>query len=436
MSAGHRAGLAPDTQRPSPGPPGGLPRLLPARFGDGPGGLDQHLGRHGSPLRCVMAKNAPDRLIEEVRRAGLTGRGGAGFPAGRKLAAVAAAPGRPVVVANGTEGEPASAKDKVLLATQPHLVLDGAVLAAEMIRASQAVVVVHAAVRDVVDQAVAEREAARLDRVRIQVLTAASGFVAGEASAVVHWAERGIPAPTLVPPRLSERGLHGRPTLVQNVETLAHLALIARYGADWFREVGTPAEPGSMLVTVVGAVRSPGVAEVEIGLPVTEVIARGGGPAAPLSALLIGGYFGTWVPWPAVAGRAFSAAGLADVGAAPGAGLVAALPAGACGLTETARLARYLAGESAGQCGPCVFGLDAITCELAALADGRAADLGRLRRWLGQVDGRGACRHPDGAVRMIRSALDAFGPELDQHAAGWCTGTSGRAVLPLPARPA
>ena len=436
MSAGHRAGLAPDTQRPSPGPPGGLPRLLPARFGDGPVGLDQHLGRHGSPLRCVMAKNAPDRLIEEVRRAGLTGRGGAGFPAGRKLAAVAAAPGRPVVVANGTEGEPASAKDKVLLATQPHLVLDGAVLAAEMIRASQAVVVVHAAVRDVVDQAVAEREAARLDRVRIQVLTAASGFVAGEASAVVHWAERGIPAPTLVPPRLSERGLHGRPTLVQNVETLAHLALIARYGADWFREVGTPAEPGSMLVTVVGAVRSPGVAEVEIGLPVTEVIARGGGPAAPLSALLIGGYFGTWVPWTAVAGRAFSAAGLAGVGATPGAGLVAALPAGACGLTETARLARYLAGESAGQCGPCVFGLDAIAGELAALADGRAADLGRLRRWLGQVDGRGACRHPDGAVRMIRSALDAFGPELDQHAAGWCTGTSGRAVLPLPARPA
>jgi NADH:ubiquinone oxidoreductase subunit F (NADH-binding) len=437
MSAGNRTGLAPDAQRPSPGPPGGLPRLLPARFGDGPGGLDQHLSRHGSPLRCVMAKNAPDRLIEEILRAGLTGRGGASFPTGRKLAAVAAAPGRPVVVANGTEGEPASAKDKVLLATEPHLVLDGAVLAAEMIRASQAVVVVHSAVRDVVDQAVAEREAARLDRVRIQVLTAASGFVAGEASAVVHWAERGIPAPTLVPPRLSERGLHGRPTLVQNVETLAHLGLIARYGADWFREVGTPAEPGSMLVTVIGAVRNPGVAEVEIGLPVTEVIARSGGPAAPLSALLVGGYFGTWVPWPAVAGREFSAAGLAGVGAAPGAGLVAALPADACGLTETARLARYLADESAGQCGPCVFGLDAIACELAALARGRTGGLPLIRRWLGQVDGRGACRHPDGAVRMIRSAFDAFGPELDQHAAGWCTGTGGPAVLPLPApRPA
>ncbi|HEY7014102.1 MAG TPA: NADH-ubiquinone oxidoreductase-F iron-sulfur binding region domain-containing protein [Streptosporangiaceae bacterium] len=384
-------------------------------------------------MSCVRAKNAPDRLIEEVRRAGLTGRGGAGFPTGRKLAAVAAAPGRPVVVANGTEGEPASAKDQVLLATEPHLVLDGAVLAAEMVRARRAVLVVHAAVRDIVDQAVAERVAARLDRVRIQVLTAASGFVAGEASAVVHWAERGIPAPVPVPPRLSERGLHGRPTLVQNVETLAHLALIARYGADWFRAVGTPDEPGSMLLTVIGAVRSPGVAEVEIGLPVTEVIARSGGPAAPLSALLIGGYFGTWVPWATVAGRAFSAAGLSGVGAAPGAGLVAALPADACGLTETARLARYLADESAGQCGPCVFGLDAIAHELAALARGQTGGLPLIRRWLGQVDGRGACRHPDGAVRMIRSALDAFAPELDQHAAGWCTGTSVPGVLPVPA---
>jgi NADH:ubiquinone oxidoreductase subunit F (NADH-binding) len=432
MSADIRTGLASGGPRHHAGPPEGLPRLLLARFGHGPVGLDQHLGRHGSPLRCVMAKNAPDRLIEEIWRAGLTGRGGASFPTGRKLAAVAAAPGRPFVVANGTEGEPASAKDKVLLATEPHLVLDGAVLAAEMVRARRVVVVVHAAVRDIVDQAVAEREAAGLDRVRVQVLTAAGGFVAGEASAVVHWAGRGIPAPTPVPPRLSERGLHGRPTLVQNVETLAHLALIARYGADWFREVGTPAEPGSMLLTVVGAVRSPGVAEVEIGLPVTEVIARSGGPAAPLSALLVGGYFGTWVPWPAATGLAFSAAGLASMGAAPGAGLVAALRADVCGLTETARLARYLADESAGQCGPCVFGLDAIARELAELARGRTGGLPLIRRWLGQVDGRGACRHPDGAVRMIRSALDAFGPELDQHAAGWCTGTGGSAVLPVP----
>jgi len=153
-----------------------------------------------------------------------------------------------VVVGNGTEGEPASAKDKVLMATSPHLVLDAAVAAAELVGASEAVIVAHQAVSEIVAWAVAERRRARLDRVKLSVLPAADRFVAGEASAVVHWIERGDPRPRWTPGRLSERGLHGQPTLVQNVETLAHLALIARFGANWFRGVGTPSEPRSMLV--------------------------------------------------------------------------------------------------------------------------------------------------------------------------------------------
>ena len=114
-----------------------------------------------------------------------------------------------MVVANGTEGEPASAKDKVLLARSPHLVLDGAVLAAAMAGAREAVIVVHHSVREIVDEAVAERRHAGSDRIRIRVVTGADRFVAGEASAVVHWIERGVPAPTARPPRLSERGLGG-----------------------------------------------------------------------------------------------------------------------------------------------------------------------------------------------------------------------------------
>ena len=211
-----------------------------------------------------------------MARAGLTGRGGAGFATARKLAGVAAGHA-PVVIANGTEGEPASAKDKVLMARSPQLVLDGAVLAAEMVGARETVIVVHPCVREVIDEAVAERRRARFDRVRIKVRTAADRFVAGEASAVVHWIGRGVPAPTATPPRVSERGLHAAPTLVQNVETLAHLALIARYGATWFRSVGTPAEPGSMLVTVLGAVREPCVLEIAIGTPVGQVLDLAGG---------------------------------------------------------------------------------------------------------------------------------------------------------------
>jgi NADH:ubiquinone oxidoreductase subunit F (NADH-binding) len=429
----HQASQAGPGAQAGPQRPDRLPRLLPAGFAAGPARLAEHCARYGPARPAGLDRRRRQALIEEVERSGLTGRGGAGFPTARKLAAVAAQHS-PVVVANGTEGEPASAKDKVLLARSPHLVLDGAVLAAEMVGAGQAVIVVHHSVREIVEAAIAERRRAGSDRVRTRVVTAADGFVAGEASAVVGWIERGLPAPTSKPPRLAERGLGGKPTLVQNVETLAHLALIARYGASWFRAVGTVQEPGSMLVTVLGAVHEPCVHEVAIGTPIEEVLGLAGGASAPLQALLLGGYFGTWVSVAAAANLAFSSAGLAAVGASVGVGLIAALPGDACGLAETARVVRYLADESAGQCGPCLFGLDAIAGEFLRLAEGGTSDLDALRRWLGQVDGRGACRHPDGTVRLIRSALAAFGPEMQQHARGWCCATGTARVLPVPPR--
>jgi NADH:ubiquinone oxidoreductase subunit F (NADH-binding) len=413
---------------------GRLPRLLPQRLPGGPASWAEHLARYGAPPSLGRDGRRWDELIVEVGRSGLTGRGGASFPTARKLRAVAAGRDAPVVIANGTEGEPASAKDKVLLAREPHLVLDGAVLAAHLVGARQAFVVVHEAVREIVDEAAAERRRARCDQIRLKIRTGADRFVGGEASALVNWVGNGVPRPTATPPRVSDRGLDGRPTLVQNVETLAHLALIGRYGAQWFRSLGTPAEPGSMLVTLTGAVHRPGVYETEIGRPVHEVLALAGGAAAPLGALLIGGYFGTWADPEAAGPLPFSAGGLAAVGASPGAGLLAALPADSCGLAETARVARYLADESAGQCGPCVFGLGAIAGALEDLATGRSFRPDLLGRWMGQVDGRGACHHPDGAVRMIRSALRVFGAEIDRHARGWCGGSRPAGMLPVPSR--
>ncbi len=414
-------------------PSAGLPRLLTGGFDGEPTSLGEHLARH-RPLPRQLDRVTAESMIAEVGRAGLTGRGGAGFPTARKLAAVARSGGRPVVVANGTEGEPASAKDKVLAATEPHLVLDGAAIAATMLGARHAYIVVDPIVTETMEIAVAERQAARLDPVRLQVVPAAEGFVAGEASAVVSWIERGVPAPTQVPPRLAEHGLQGQPTLVQNIETLAHLALIARYGADWYRAIGTPQEPGSMLVTVIGPVRNRGVKEIEIGTRVRDIIELAGGLRVPIGALLVGGYSGAWVRWPAAADLPFSAAGLARAGAGPGAGLIAALPADICPLAETASIASYLAAESAGQCGPCLFGLGAIASELAALARGGQGEPRLIRRWLGQVEGRGACRHPDGAARMIRSAFDVFGAEVRQHVQGWCTATSSAPAFPVPYR--
>jgi NADH:ubiquinone oxidoreductase subunit F (NADH-binding) len=290
------------------------------------------------------------------------------------------------------------------------------------------VIVAHLAAYEAVCRAAGERRDG-CDPVPVRVLAAPSGFTAGEASAVLNWTERGAPVPTGHPPRLGRRG--SRPALVQNVETLAHLALIMRHSASWFRLAGTPAEPGTVLVTLLGAVRHPGVYEAEPGVQVSSLLELAGGTREEPGALLIGGYFGSWTTAADVLPLPFSAAGLSPAGARPGAGVVAVLPAAACGLAETARLARYLAQSSAGQCGPCVLGLDAVARQLEQAAAGGSCDLPTVGRWLRDVTGRGACHHPDGTALMVASALRAFGAEIALHARGWCSATTSTGILPV-----
>ena len=243
----------------------------------------------------------------------------------------------------------------------------------------------------------------------------------------MHFLNGGEAKPTFTPPRPFQRGVDGRPTLVQNVETLANLALIARYGAGWFREAGTATEPGTVLVSVLGAVRRPGIVEVELGVPIRAVVDRCGGLAAPVQALLIGGYFGSWTGTKAL-DRALSNATFPL-----GARAIVVLPHGTCGLAETARVARYLAEESAGQCGPCVFGLPAVATALESIAagsrDARGA-IDRLPRLSAQIARRGACAHPDGALRFVDSALRVFADEIELHLAGRCSAIHAEPLLP------
>jgi NADH:ubiquinone oxidoreductase subunit F (NADH-binding) len=403
-----------------------LPRLLAGAHSRRPVSLAEHVQRHGR----ADARS----LVELVSASGLRGRGGGGFPTGEKLKAVRDQGGRAVVVANGTEGEPASGKDKALLRSVPHLVLDGAALAAEAVGADEAIVALGADARRelrVLDEALAERRAHRVDGVAIRLARVPNGFVCGEETALVSSLNGKPPKPTTTPPRPFERGVGGRPTLVQNVETLAHLALVARHGPEWFRAVGTRAEPGSILVTLGGAVARPGVLEAALGTPLRAVVAASGGTTAPVRAYLVGGYFGTWVAADDAERLRLLDADLAAAGAALGAGTIVALPQSSCGLVETARVARYLADSSAGQCGPCVHGLGAIAGALERIARGKESSP-RLVRWLEQVRGRGACRHPDGASRFVSSALTVFAAELENHARGRCTG-GGRPILPVAA---
>ncbi len=406
-----------------------LPRLLSA---PADGSLDAHLDHWGPPRH-------PADLVVETERAGLRGRGGAAFPTAVKLAAVRreAATGRRrgVVVANGSEGEPASAKDRVLLARNPHLVVDGMVAAARAVGADRAILCIKQTQTDMVGalaDVVAERPP---DGVAIELAPVPPRYLAGEESALVNFLTSGRALPTLSPPRPAQRGVDRRPTLVDNVETLANLALIARFGARWVSGVGTPEDPGALLVTVSGAVERPGVVEVAFGTPLTDVLARAA--AAPAAGVLVGGYFGTWLS-PGQAARArLSRASLASLGAGLGCGAVVVMPRGVCPLAEVARVTHWLAGQSAGQCGPCANGLPAIARALDRLVGGPDATWagGEAVRLAGLVTGRGACKLPDGAAQFVASALSVFADHVAAHErAGPCP--PGTGVLTTPAREA
>jgi NADH:ubiquinone oxidoreductase subunit F (NADH-binding) len=422
-----------------PSPPGRVlpqPRLLGGVPPFGPAvSLDVH--RRTYPAPPPPRSGPRSDLIDEIDRAGLRGRGGARFPTAEKMRSVAKSKKKPIVVANGTEGEPNSGKDRTLITRVPHLVLDGALWAAAAIGADQVIICVaraHPQNASALRHALAERAGAEPMTVRVRVAETPPRYVAGESSALVHWLNGGPAKPT-AGPQPHDNGVAGKPTLVQNVETLAHLAQIESWGAEWFRQTGTLDDPGTALFTVAGAVAQPSVVEAPVGTRTGEIITLAGGPTQPLQALLVGGFFGTWITAADGLDAPYCREGLQTLGAAPGAGIIVAFPTGACGIAETAMVLGWYAAESAGQCGPCLYGLADLAGGAVRLgaASAGADELARMRRWADQIEGRGGCRHPDGATRLLRSAFTVFRADLDRHLGGLpCLGVSRPPVLHVP----
>ncbi|RLV50665.1 NADH-quinone oxidoreductase subunit F [Nocardioides mangrovicus] len=337
-----------------------------------------------------------DEVVDLAARSGLTGRGGAGFPTERKLAAVAASRARPVVVGNAMEGEPLSRKDALLLRTSPGLVLDGLELLGGALRVKRTVLAVgHHIDPSAVQVAAAQRP--------VEVRRVEGGFAAGQESALVNRlaGRPGLPSDPRRP--VWQHGLDGRPTLVLNAETLARLALLARYG--------DAVVPGTRLVSVSGSsadvLARPGVHEVAEGSTLGEVLEAAGVATMRVRAVLAGGYHGTWRTRPD---------DRLDVG------IVHVLDRRDCPLRASADIASYLARESLGQCGPCLNGLPRMAHALDRLARREAdptlsADVERMQAL---VIGRGACGHPDGTARFVASTMQVFAGHVTEHQAGRC----------------
>lgn len=374
-------------------------------------------------------RNRLEQLTDALERAGVHGRGGAGFPTATKLRAVAAQRGRPIVIVNAAEGEPLSHKDRYLLTGRAETVLDGALAAAGALGADEIIIAVDEkfiAESHTIANAAYERRDLNRRGLRTSVQAVPSGYITGQETALIAALSGRDAKPTLTPPRPFERGLRGRPTLVSNTETYSHIGRVARGTYD-----------GTRLVTVSGAVAEPGLVEITPDTTMRGVLQSTGGVTETIQGVLLGGYGGTWTTSTQAMSLLLDERALGEQHLTLGAGIVFVLGESSCPVAEVARVVLWMAQESAGQCGPCVHGLSAIAAALEGLTDEGDGfrSLAQIHRWSEMVSKRGACAHPDGVSRFVTTALTVFAAEFDDHARhGACDYCWREAVLPTPER--
>ena len=356
---------------------------------------------------------APSGLLAALSEAGLTGRGGAAFATARKVEA-AHRHGAQLIV-NACDGEIGAAKDGWVIEHHLAELVAGAQLVAPDARRIR-----YAAKRD-------SATAQRLRAAGLPVLEVPDRYVSSEETALISLAHNGLARPLTKgePFVQGGRDSHGRriePSVVLNAETVWRVAQIADRGPRWFRAHGTPAEPGPRLVAISGAVPRPGVLETEAGMPLRTLLAAAGGLADGAEVIGVSGLSGILLPRAAATGMRWDSGDLGCFGGSIGPGILHVWDPARCPVEHVDDLLQYAAGQSAGQCGPCMFGLPAIAADWHALStaqDSRAADA-RLERRIDLLPGRGACRFPDGIARFAASARSLLADHLAAHAAGRC----------------
>ena len=360
-----------------------------------------------------LREATPETLLERLSLSGLRGRGGGWFEAARKWKAVRAEGGSPVVIANGAEGEPGSHKDRFVMQRQAADILAGLSLAARATGARDAIVFLKASF----DAPAAAFEAAlapvELEGLRVEIRRGDDGYITGEETALLESLEGRRPWPRPKPPLPSAVGLQGRPTLVQNVETLARVERAIRE-ADRF-----PAEE-TTLVTIWGDVQRPGVREVRLGTPLARVIdEHAGGPTEPVGLVFPAGPAAPPL-LPGELDTPLDPEALRAKGSALGTGAILVVGASACPLSVAVSVAAFYERESCGQCPPCAVGAASLSRILRGFEAGNARprDLHDLRDVAGFMSGHGYCAHCRCAAAVATGMTSRLAADFEAHAKG------------------
>lgn len=404
--------------------------LFPRGVAEGLEGLEAYRSRDGyRALERSLCELSPWAVIAELEQSGLRGRGGAGFPTARKLALTLERPETPrYVVMNGGEDEPGSSKDRVLMENVPHLVLEGVVLAAYAVQAEKAYLYINHGYEAAACALAAAMEEAREAgywgedvmgsgfRLEIATVAAPSNYVAGEDTAALEVIEGKEPLPRRKPPFPVTAGLFGKPTLVNNVETLANIAPIVAKGPEWYRSFGSGESPGTMIFSLGEEMERPGVYELPLGTPLRYLLEECGGGlkgGRRIKAVLPGGPSSGFLP-PEGIDVPLDHASLRNAGSSIGCGVVKVLAEGDSVLDELARIADFFAKESCGQCPACRMETNMLAALLGKVRQGQGSDA--LVEQMGKVlefnRGKGFCSLIHMPGPPIESAVRLFPEEF------------------------
>lgn len=386
-------------------------------------------GGYGT-LRKVLAQMRPEDVTREVTASGLLGHGGAAFPVGRKWQVVHLNDGQPhYLCANADEGEPGTFKDRWILENAPHLLLESMLIASYALQVRNAFVYIrgefdlpYRRLAGAVEEAYAagyfgSRILGTDFSCDVVVYRGAGSYVCGEASALITSIEGKKGYPRNRPPRLTVRGLYQRPTVVNNVETLANVTGILRDGAEAFRKIGTPKSPGTQLVSISGHIAKPGVYEVEYGYPVEKFLFEDCGGmigGKPLKCIVPGGISTKVLTRDDIAGLTYDHKAFEARGSQLGSGGMIAIAEGTCMVRLLQVMLRFYHHESCGQCTPCREGMGWLhrTIDRIVAGQGRPGDIDTLVRVSNANDGTTICGMGDAAgyatVGIIAKYRDEF----------------------------